>query len=766
MRRGRGVKIVAGFLSIALLLCGCERPCDPAPELVAPLAGGEESRLVVRGRIGEVENVTGHVMPKEYCYFWEESVQISELLVRVGDSVQVGDVLARVDTAYLTETINELKKDKALEAQLFLIDEEAYAYRHQELEYASTYAYENHQDEAVKQYDKMIRELEENHRFDGLLHEYKQKEFSKKIAEYNRMMEGSELIATASGVVTYCKDITKSVFTDSSENVVVISDMEDCYIELEQEVTPKKEDEKWKVKTAVAYVNGEAYELEEYEYTPMERAAMENRKQFMLVRYEMKDPSKMPKVGEDVLISIGKDTISDALLVGNDSIYLDAQGFYVYVDNDGQKEKRRVEIGAEDISNKQILSGLQEGEKVFYNSPPNTMWDCDWTTPVRKDYGVAVSYDAYEKAKLLIHEKISDLSCSVEEIMVKSGTAVKKGDVIFSVRTEIGHAKLAQLEYEGQTLTKGYEDRNKGFDEQQKEIGKAKEENEKQRIAELTEISRWYNEMLLLPEPPEGLQEEFDRRVADVNRWYGYLEEQCNLQSLQVECERKKAEAEYNLEKERFQKEFSRAKKNNDGKGIVQVCAEKDGIITYDKLVKNYQIHEGEILYQIWEEQQDMLSFRNKKKLSLAKDIEFYNSEKKLVGTGTIVAVSGDTKWHCTTKSDYVYLTENKNNDEENYTYYVKLNQPEILASDEKLSIFFYEFRYKNILTVPKVAVEWDPVDAVNIGSAYVWVREGKKLIKHYVNVGGLNTYGEDDWYLLGGIGEEDVIQTFNAFSW
>lgn len=57
--------------------------------------------------------------------------------------------------------------------------------------------------------------------------------------------------------------------------------------------------------------------------------------------------------------------MEDVLYVGNDSIYEDDQGSFVYVKNGEQREQRYIETGVSDTVNTEVISGLSEGEKCI-----------------------------------------------------------------------------------------------------------------------------------------------------------------------------------------------------------------------------------------------------------------------------------------------------------------------------------------------------------------------------------------------------------------
>ena len=138
--------------------------------------------------------------------------------------------------------------------------------------------------------------------------------------------------------------------------------------------------------------------------------------------------------------------MEDVLYVGNDSIYEDDQGSFVYVKNGEQREQRYIETGVSDTVNTEVISGLSEGEKVYYTS--EAAWPDayeEYTVSAPTNYDSMFYTNRYAIADTMRINYTSPYEGTIQEICVSNGDYVQKGDVLLKVRTNEGSAKLAEM---------------------------------------------------------------------------------------------------------------------------------------------------------------------------------------------------------------------------------------------------------------------------------------------------------------------------------
>ena len=128
-------------------------------------------------------------------------------------------------------------------------------------------------------------------------------------------------------------------------------------------------------------IDGKRYDLEEYSYTNQEIAAAQSASKLPYVRFKLKgaDNKKILKTGTDTPLYFSTSDATQVLVVGNDSLYQDGDKYFVYVKTESSdKERRDIKIGASDDNYTEVVSGLSEGELVYYDS--DSAIPSDYTT--------------------------------------------------------------------------------------------------------------------------------------------------------------------------------------------------------------------------------------------------------------------------------------------------------------------------------------------------------------------------------------------------
>lgn len=64
------------------------------PELEEPVALNEAYRPVEYGTIGSIQVLMATAVPRDYCNYYSANVNISQIYVEPGDTVNAGDVLS------------------------------------------------------------------------------------------------------------------------------------------------------------------------------------------------------------------------------------------------------------------------------------------------------------------------------------------------------------------------------------------------------------------------------------------------------------------------------------------------------------------------------------------------------------------------------------------------------------------------------------------------------------------------------------------------
>ena len=95
-------RFLAGLLSCMMIMSGCGSSAGEVPELLEPKSATESCRPVDYAKVTSDSVYMATVMPEEYCAFFTEAAKVNQICVDVGQYVEEGTVLARMDTSNLS----------------------------------------------------------------------------------------------------------------------------------------------------------------------------------------------------------------------------------------------------------------------------------------------------------------------------------------------------------------------------------------------------------------------------------------------------------------------------------------------------------------------------------------------------------------------------------------------------------------------------------------------------------------------------------------
>jgi HlyD family secretion protein len=118
-KKGIVITIVTLLAAAVLFLVGCQVPGFPQQTAVAT-PEGTQTAVVKRGTLTVSVDATGSVAPESRLELsFKSAGQVAQIMVKEGDQVEAGDVLARLDTADLEQALIQAQASLAInEAQL------------------------------------------------------------------------------------------------------------------------------------------------------------------------------------------------------------------------------------------------------------------------------------------------------------------------------------------------------------------------------------------------------------------------------------------------------------------------------------------------------------------------------------------------------------------------------------------------------------------------------------------------------------------------
>lgn len=387
MRNRRIFCLTLSMMMAASGLAGCgadNNTNGEVVELVEPVGIKAEFAFVERHELIKYTTLAGKAVPKVTEVTFASSQAFDHYGVLPGNEVKKGKAILYASTeniddqierlsdqiendaeAYaeynkeINETLSELRNDLKTYEKIVgnfeaMNDEQKKAYggRGYDAEYAD-YKFKYSQTLAlVQRNEENLKERTELYDLDSNYNKKQLKRLQKK---------RSEAIATApeDGIVCAINYFMDSVYVNRDTSVAGVCDM--SQIEVKTERVYRSDISR--ADDVYALVNGKRYETSLKELTA-EDIDMANNQDAEYSTFLLDDPNGEVKAGDYVVIVLINQRKEDALCVPNDAISSDADGDFVYL-YDGDKTNRvSVTTGMKSGMFTEIVSGLNEGDKV------------------------------------------------------------------------------------------------------------------------------------------------------------------------------------------------------------------------------------------------------------------------------------------------------------------------------------------------------------------------------------------------------------------
>lgn len=720
--------LLSVILSVSSFCSGCGRErLEKVPKLIEPVAINSSYRPVEKGSIGDIEVLFGTVMPKQYCSFFLTGVKCSEITVQIGDCVKKGDVVAYADVDSSREALKSLQEELAHENKIYEIENDILEESKKQSEFVNhdksgNDITENKTSKEIVGINKQTAIYDEDIRYNRLMHEYRVDKLKEEIDVLQQIVDDGVLRASHDGNVTYVKNISYEPEAQPMENIVIISDTEDLYIELKDNKIDTYKYGDYEDK----YINisGERNSVEEIPYSSEEMIQAKICGRYPNVRFEFpnNDAINSMKIGDTCPVYFVKNSIEDITIIAKDSLYEENGEYYVYVYGEGNKrEKRKITIGSSDKNYVQVTEGLGEGELVYYESDRRMPSDYNTYKINLSDFEIKNHSKTYELSNEYHFKYNSEREGKINKFSVADGDSVKKGDLLYTI--DIGEGKAAMAEA-------------------QNNINREKKSH-KSAIKELKKELKKYED------------KEDDYSVSQTK-------------IIHLKMDKAKEEHAYNFKQ--LQNEYDRIEKDNDGAGIVSVYAEDSGVVRNIKFVEGDYVAEGEEVLSIGIATKDKLLVYMRKIDGVSVDVENIADigERVFIEDGNTIYEGKCTGWTVNSENneDKNYVSsDNKNtylsfSTSSGYPYpafYVEMKDVSFYNDmpTGKLVTFSYIYM-QDVVAVPKKYVNTEILEQ-DEECSYVWKLAGKTIVKQYVLVDD-DLEDETDVVILSGVKEGDVL--------
>lgn len=760
-------KLAVLGICVSFLAGGCGKMTESSiPELEEPVALNEAYRPVEYAAIGSVQVLMATAVPRDYCNYYSANVNISQIYVEPGDTVNAGDVLAVCDVDEAKKQWQECQAALAHENETYEISAqisdtqikmwENQAAQQENNEHnkmdaadgAMADAYEINTDTNIDEYvadtdefsteqleksdrteesyNTKIETEQENQRYDKQLHEYRVQKINEQMALYQQLVDDGTLKAAHSGLVTYTKKLTEGRSAAAYENIVIVSDTDDLVLDIKDTAINEYKYSDYDKKYVI--VDGEKYDVTESQYTSEVLVLSKINNRYPDVCVESREKPFLT-AGQMYPVYFEKTKANQALVVGKDSIYKDGDTRYVYVkNNEGGREKRIITTGESDENYTQVTEGLKEGELVYYNSTDQVPTKYSKYTVTRSDFDIANYGVQYSRSDAGTITETCDYEGQIVSVNVKQDDTVEKGMLLYVVDTGEGKAAITEAKNAIDSENESYAQKLADYDKQVKDLS---EENNRQ------------------DEKPDT----------------AYDEQQLKLNLQLLDLQKKLAGADHTYQLSRLQSAYDSISAGNDGKGNISVYAKNDGKVSKVSVKAGDNVEEGADILQITGNSTDVLLVQVKESNSY----KVYKDNIADVGERVSLELDGTTiygscigfagygrvaqKGYVNQDDKGVHITGNTDSGYGNAAFYIKLDNgiPDDLTRASAVKFSYVSF--KKVVVVPTSIIhkQVNPMDKDDI-SYYVWKIDGDSVVKQPVILSdytsGSNTlvlYGIDE---------------------
>ena len=760
-------KLAVLGICVLFLAGGCGKMTESSiPELEEPVALNEAYRPVEYGTIGSIQVLMATAVPRDYCNYYSANVNISQIYVEPGDTVNAGDVLAVCDVDEAKKQLQECQAALAHENETYEIsaqisDTQIKLWENQAAQQdnnehnkmdtadgamddvygantdtnideraADTDEFSTEQleksDRTEESYSTKIETEQENQRYDKQLHEYRVQKINEQMASYQQLVDDGTLKAAHSGLVTYTKKLTEGRSAAAYENIVIVSDTDDLVLDIKDTAINEYKYSDYDKKYVI--VDGEKYDVTESQYTSEVLVLSKINNRYPDVCVESREKPFLT-AGQMYPVYFEKTKANQALVVGKDSIYKDGDTRYVYVKNDeGGREKRIITTGESDENYTQVTEGLKEGELVYYNSTDQVPTKYSKYTVTRSDFDIANYGVQYSRSDAGTITETCDYEGQIVSVNVKQDDTVEKGMLLYVVDTGEGKAAITEAKNAIDSENESYAQKLADYDKQVKDLS---EENNRQ------------------DEKPDT----------------AYDEQQLKLNLQLLDLQKKLAGADHTYQLSQLQSAYDSISAGNDGKGNISVYAKNDGKVSKVSVKAGDNVEEGSDILQITGNSTDILlvQVKDSNSYKVCTDNIADVGERvslELDGTtiyGSCIGFAGygreAQKGYVNQDDKGVHITGNTDSGYGNAAFYIKLDNgiPDDLTGASAVKFSYVSF--KKVVVVPTSIIhkQVNPMDKDDI-SYYVWKIDGDSVVKQPVILSdytsGSNTlvlYGIDE---------------------
>lgn len=341
-------------------------------ELVEATTDLPQLIAVTIGEISKSEYYDGEVNPSMQVLQFPRRGTFLEYRVLLGDVVEKGQVIAVTQPEYedqiedLQQKIEDMRTDYNNTVTNYDMEIKTHKWKTEQIEeiMLSMSPDMGGFDEVSTSFELMIMEgmKKEVQKEQYIVKAEKEIAFQEEKLARLQAKNGSNIItAPAGGTITYLADLKVGDSVGVNSYPIVLADTDKCLVQCEYINESKME----RMEFSYAVKDGKRYELQYVPYEDGEYERKNAKGEGVYTFFEVVNADESIQFGEDIKVVTVEEYRDNVLVIPTDCIHRKDGKPFVYLDNDGNKEAVFIEIGIADDFNTEVLSGLQEGDKIY-----------------------------------------------------------------------------------------------------------------------------------------------------------------------------------------------------------------------------------------------------------------------------------------------------------------------------------------------------------------------------------------------------------------
>lgn len=339
---------------VSLLFTGCSK----VPELLEPVGAIPNSAIVEKGEIYNIEYYNSSVIQEVEEIKSTSDCIVKTLNISLGSHVNEGDVLLVLDggamsvaSSNLDEQIAQFNKEAGfsnslLEAEIKVLEAKINKAKNA----GNTAEADSLTEELTKAQNNLsVNKVEQAQQLANM--------------EAQRLSGGvsdTEIKAPCSGTIAYLN--TGSIGSTIEANTMIIGIAKDNTYQLKGDLIA--ENLQTEAHELYALINGNKYELTYAPYSAAEASFLVSNN-YPLYSFFYFNADENIQAGMYAAIVRVWNYKADVLTIPDNALYSDENGYYVYVINGEEKERRNITVGIVSDVAAEVLDGLEEGEEVY-----------------------------------------------------------------------------------------------------------------------------------------------------------------------------------------------------------------------------------------------------------------------------------------------------------------------------------------------------------------------------------------------------------------